>query len=311
MNKPTDNFSELRNFLYAHLMESVMPFWVEHSIDPAGGVNTCIGDDGAVISRDKWLWSQWRMAWVFSKLYNSVEADEKWQHLARHVYDFVVKFGWSEDEGGWNLCLSHDGSVIRGTESLSVDAFAIDGLVEFAKAMPAKSNEIISLARKTADHVIKWMKQPHDKIPQYPYPVPKGAKVHGIPMMASFMIWKLGRYLDDPYYLRFAQDNSDEIFNHFYRPDRDVLLERISEDNSEYPAPEGTTVIPGHVIEDMWFQIHIARYFGDTQRIKESCRLIRRHLELGWDEEYGGVILGIDADNRSDIAWKSADTKRK
>jgi len=306
----TSDLKALRDFLHAQLMENLMPFWVRHAVDPDGGVNTCIADDGSVLSRDKWLWSQWRLVWLFSKLYRSVEPDEKWLHLARHVYDFTARTGWNEEAGGWNFRLSHDGGVMDGYDSIYTDGLAIDGLVELARADSAAADEPISRARKTADCMIERLKQPHDTLPHNPYPVPRGAKVHGIPMMFSFALWKLGRFLDDPRYLRAAQNQSDEIFNHFYRPDRDVLLERISDDNHEYPAPEGTTIVPGHVIEDMWFQIHIARHAGDTRRISEACRLVRRHLELGWDEEYGGIYLAIDADHRRDIAWDSADAKR-
>ena len=287
-----------------------MPWWVRHAVDPDGGVNTCIADDGTVISRDKWLWSQWRLVWLFSKLYNAVGADKKWLDLARHVYDFTARHGWNEEAGGWNFRLTHEGEVIEGYESIYCDTLAIDGLVELARAQPDAADELIALARKTAEQVMKRLAGPHHAIPHSPYPVPRGAKIHGIAMMASFVFWKLGRYLDDPGYLQIAREHADDIFNHFYRPDRDVVLERIADDNREYPPPEGTTVIPGHVIENMWFQIHIARHAGDTDRIAEACRLIRRHLELGWDEEYGGIFLAIDADNRPDIAWGQADTKR-
>ena len=64
---------------------------------------------------------------------------------------------------------------------------------------------------------------------------------------------------------------SDDIFDNFVRPDRDLLLERIAADNSEYPPPLGTAVVPGHVIEDMWFQIHIARDAGNKTRIQRRA----------------------------------------
>jgi N-acylglucosamine 2-epimerase len=111
---------------------------------------------------------------------------------------------------------------------------------------------------------------------------------------------------------------SDEVFDHFYRPGRNLVLERIASDNSEYPAPLGTAVVPGHVIEDMWFQIHIARSpefrrrFGPArqkQRIALACDLIQRHLEVGWDKEYGGLFLAVDADGREQVGWNFADAK--
>ena len=67
---PSQNIIQLRDFLKGHLLENIVPFWTNHAVDPLGGINTCIRDDGSIVSRDKWLWSQWRAVWVFSKLYN-------------------------------------------------------------------------------------------------------------------------------------------------------------------------------------------------------------------------------------------------
>jgi len=305
--KPTADLKKLKAFLSDHLMHSVVPFWLAHAIDPAGGINTCIMDDGTLVSRDKWLWSQWRAVWVFSKLYNSVRRDEKYLAVARQIYDFAIRHGWDENVGGWRLRLSHDGKELAGCDSIYTDAFAIYGLTELART--GQSEEPIAWACKTADHVLERLEAPHDQIPHFPYPVPKGARVHGIPMMFSLVLWELGRFTHRQRYLDAASEMSDDVFNHFYRPQRDVILERIAADNREYPPPQGTAVVPGHVIEDMWFQIHIARDKHDGARIREACRLIRRHLQLGWDRQYDGLLLAVDANGRQDVAWQFHDSK--
>ena len=304
---PSANLKALRDFLYRHLTESVVPFWLRHAIDEAGGINTCIGDDGAIISRDKWLWSQWRAVWVFSKLYNQIDRSPEWLKTAQHIYRFASRCGWDDQVGGWRLRLSHDGKVLDGCDSIYVDGFAIYGATEFAKATGAA--EPAALARKTADSVLRRLEAPHDRIPHRPYPVPSGARVHGLPMIFSLVLWELGQLLDEPRYRDAAAAMSDDIFTNFYRPNRDVLLERIASDNREYPPPEGTTIVPGHVIEDMWFQIHIARDMRDDQRVAQACRLVRRHAELGWDELYGGLFHAIDAEGREEVAWPFADCK--
>ncbi|KPK84437.1 MAG: hypothetical protein AMJ81_05520, partial [Phycisphaerae bacterium SM23_33] len=209
-----------------------------------------------------------------------------------------------------------DGRVLDGPKSIYTDGFAIYALTELAKA--TGEDEPIQLARKTADSVLRRLQGPPDQIPAWPYPTPPGAKVHGIPMIFSLVLWELGQHTGDGRYTSAAAEMSDDIFNHFYRPDRDLLLERIALDNSEYPPPLGTAVVPGHVIEDMWFQIHIAAGGcsapgpggrGDERRIAQACRIIRRHLEVGWDDQYGGLFLAVDADGRDEIGWDYADTK--
>lgn len=296
---------DLHRLLEDHLLNSIMPFWDRHAIDPGGGINTCIGDDGAVISQDKWLWSQWRAVWVYSTLYRCIEQKQEWLETASKIHDFVAQHGWDEQVGGWVLTLSADGEVLRGCESIYADGFAIYALVAFAHA--SRREAPLALACQTADNVLRRLQLPD--IPHFPYPIPPGARMHGIPMMFSLVMWELGELADEPRYREAAIAFSDDIFTNFYRADRDLIVERIAADNSECPPPLGTTVVPGHVIEDMWFQIHIARDRGDIARIGQACQLIRSHIEVGWDGEYGGLFLALDADGRDDVAWEFADTK--
>ncbi len=309
MQHPTSGhtFSTLRALLHDHLFQSVLPFWRKHAVDAAGGLNTCIRDDGSIVSRDKYLWSQWRAVWVYSKVYNQLDRASVWLDLAEGIYRFAAKYGWDDAAGGWRLKLASDGRVLEGCESIYVDAFAIYGLTELAKATGRE--EPLNLARKTAESVLKRFEAPHDQIPHFPYPIPPGARVHGLPMIFSLVFWELGQVAGEPRYGDAALAMSDDIFAHFVRPDRNVLLERIAADHGEYPPPLGTAIVPGHVVEDMWFQIHIARDVGNTSRIQEACRLIKRHMELGWDEQYGGLLLAVDADGRDKVGWGFPDAK--
>ena len=62
ITEASSDLKALREFLYGHLVDDILPFWQRHAVDPEGGVNSCIADDGSVINRDKWLWSQWRLS---------------------------------------------------------------------------------------------------------------------------------------------------------------------------------------------------------------------------------------------------------
>ena len=301
------SLGDLGEFMRDHLLSDIMPFWQRHAIDPRGGINNCIRDDGSLVSDDRWLWSQWRAVWVFSKLYNSIEPRDEWLDIAGGIYEFAKRHGWDDTVGGWVLRLSGDGEVLTGCDSIYVDAFAIYGLTELAIA--TGDSAVTELARRTAESVLHRLEASHDQIPHFPYPVPKGARVHGVPMIFSLVFWELGRFLDEPRYLRIAERMADEVMHHFYRADRDLIVERIAVDNTELPGPDGTAVVPGHAIESMWFQIHMARDRNDAQRIDQAIRLIRRHLEFGWDSQYEGILLAVDADGSDQIGWKFPDTK--
>ena len=140
---------DLRRFLEDHLLSSVIPFWERHAIDPAGGINTCIRDDGALLSRDKWLWSQWRGVWIYSTLYRCIQNKQEWLQTAWQIYQFAARHGWDDQVGGWALRISGSGEVLDGCDSIYVDGFAIYGLTALAHA--SGREEPLALACKTAD----------------------------------------------------------------------------------------------------------------------------------------------------------------
>jgi N-acylglucosamine 2-epimerase len=96
---------------------------------------------------------------------------------------------------------------------------------------------------------------------------------------------------------------------HFRRKDRKILVEYVTTDGRLMDSPAGRAMVPGHAIESMWFMIHIYRHFENKERIEQAVETIRWALEKGWDEEYGGVYLGIDIEGRQPPYWKNAEKK--
>lgn len=300
-------------WLRHHLFGHVMPFWEKHAIDERGGLCTCLDDSGAILSTEKWLWSQWRAVWVFSKIHNSLDRDARWIARAEHIAEFCARHGWDASDDGWALVLSREGKILRGYESIYVDAFAIYGLTELFTA--TAEPRWLRLACQTADAALKKLARPPGEIPHFPYPIPPGAKPHGIPMLWSFTLAELAIVSGGERYAIAARQFSEEIFRDFLRRDRNCIVEFVRPDGREFDGPQGTAVVPGHAIENLWFQIHVSRLLarGNSRANPGETgmfRLILRHLELGWDRrEPGGLLLAIDADGRSDVGWNHADTK--
>jgi N-acylglucosamine 2-epimerase len=294
-------------WLRPHLFGHVLPFWSKHAVDEQGGLCTCISDAGTILSTDKWLWSQWRAVWIYSRIYNQLDRNPQWLQLARQIAEFCLRSGWDAAGKGWALVLARDGKILRGHESTYTDAFAVYGLVELYHA--CGDTELLRIAQRSADLALARLQEPYDRIPHFPYPIPAGARPHGIPMLWSLTFAELGAALGDGRYLRAAATLSDEIFRDFYRPERDVVLEFIGLDGADYPRPEGTAIVPGHVIEDMWFQLRVAELTG-AQPSVDPFRLMLRHLELGWDDAgRGGIRLAVDAGQQEPVGWAFADAK--
>jgi len=298
----------LRLFLKHHLLQEIIPFWEKVGPDAQGGFNTCLNDDGSVLSRDKYLWGQWRAVWVFARLFNSFGKEPRWLVLAEQIAEFAIRHGWDENGGGWCSVVGADGNVKEGPTSIYSAGFALYGLAELYRA--TKNPIYLDWLNKTVKGTEETLQLHHDKIPHSPYPVPKGARMHGIPMIFSLTFHELGELLNEPRFLAIARDLQDEIFDYYYRPEWDLIVERVSADGQRFPGLAGSAVVPGHVIEDMWFQIHIAKSLGRPQIVDQAVRLIQRHLEFGWDAKYGGgILLAKDAAGHDTADWHLPDMK--
>ncbi len=298
-------FIDLLAIYRAELLERTVPFWLRHAVDwQHGGLLTCIGDDGSVISTDKYMWSQLRAIWTFSALYNRIEARPEWLEVARHIFDFAAKYG-RDDEGRWVFAVDKDGHMLQGATSIYADGFAIYGLTEYARA--TGSDQAIALALDTYSNVQARLTRPGSYRTE-PYPLPEGVKAHGISMIFANVFDELGHFLERDDITAAALHHATEVMDVYRQPERRLLLEFMSLDNTVLDSPRGRAVVPGHAIESMWFMIHLYQRQGDSERIRQAVETIRWHVELGWDAEFGGLRLGVDAAG-GEPWWPFADSK--
>jgi N-acylglucosamine 2-epimerase len=300
-----EKLQDLLELYHKTLLVNVIPWWLRYGIDESGAINTCIGDDGTVISRDRWSWSQWRAIWVFSKLFNCIEQKQQWLDVAKNIYLFVSQYGLL-DSGHWATLLDENGKIKRGFDSIYVDGFAIYAMAELYRATGEEA--IQSLALRTFESVESALNRTVPP-PAWPYPIPKGRISHGISMLFSIAYHELAKFTGSAEVQQASLTHHYRVMENFFRPHRQILLEWLDSDENEIASPEGTVCVPGHAIESMWFQIHIARAAGNVEIIKKAIEIIHIHLKRGWDEQFGGLFLAIDADGRSDVCWDHHDTK--
>lgn len=298
-------FTDLLAIYRAELLERTVPFWLTHAMDwEQGGLCSCIADTGEILSTDKYMWSQLRAIWTFSALYNQIEARQEWLDAAQHIFDFVKRYG-RDPQGRWVFAVDAQGGVLQGATSIYADGFAIYGLTEFARA--SGSQEAIDLALETYENVQKRLAQP-GSYETAPYPLPDGVKAHGVSMIFSLVFHELGLLLNDEAILAAGKHHAEEVMTAFLKPDQKMLYEYVYLDNSLIDSAQGRAIVPGHAIESMWFMMHIYQHWGDAARLAQAAAVIRWHMELGWDEEFGGILLARDAAG-GDPWWPFADSK--
>jgi len=82
-NVAGEDLARWRSRLSEELHGSVLPFWMEHSLDrEQGGYFNQLDRDGARFGDDKHVWLQGRQAWMLSKLFGAA-GDERHLDAAR------------------------------------------------------------------------------------------------------------------------------------------------------------------------------------------------------------------------------------
>ncbi|NUN92458.1 MAG: AGE family epimerase/isomerase [Verrucomicrobiae bacterium] len=299
-------FPELGKVWRRLLLDDVVPFWLRHGIDREyGGVLSCLRDDGTRINTDKYMWSQCRAIWTFSAIARRIAPRADLLQIARVTADFALKHG-RDPSGGYAFLLSRKGKILRGATSVYTDFFAAYGLGELFRITgdPRDLAEALAALRGA----IARIRDPNfDAFA--PYAKPPGIQwVHGIPMIGLEVAQELADVAPERDVLDFVSDCLNRVLAHHTRPARRLVLEHLGPDHIEVDSPAGRAVVPGHGIEMAWFVMHQAQRRKDRTLALRAAEIIRWLLEAGWDREYGGLFLAIDADG-GDPWWKHAEMK--
>ena len=281
------------------LNKEVMPYWLKYSGDATGAINNCLAEDGTLQSRDRYIWSQGRALWTYSAMYNRIEKKPEYLERATGLFNYLKGTGRSAD-GKWNYLFNGDGKMLETDISIYVDGFVLAGMTEYYIA--TGDEEAKTIALETFENTWDRIQRP-GSYRVAPYVIPDGMKTHGVNMCYSFFYNCLGTATGRQDIVDIAHGLAMEVLNNFYVAEKDAILEFVNVDGSFSDTPEGRSCVPGHAIECMWFLINIFEQWNEPENIQKCCRIIRRHIELAWDEEKGGLRLALDIDGKEPIFW--------
>jgi mannobiose 2-epimerase len=116
------------------LEENLLGFWDERLIDPAGGYRLDIGPSGRLgPARERWVVTQARTTWFFSRLARSQYGRQGHLEWAAHGFDYLRERMWDREHGGffWEV---GPGGPTDDSKHLYGQAFGLLALAEFSRA---------------------------------------------------------------------------------------------------------------------------------------------------------------------------------
>jgi N-acylglucosamine 2-epimerase len=288
----TLSIPELARQYRAALLDDVIPFWQRHSLDREhGGFFTCLDRDGSVYDTDKFVWLQARQVWLFSMLYNRLEPRDEWLAVARHGAEFLRQHGMDQ-HGDWYFALDRAGRPLVQPYNIFSDCFAAMAFSQYALASGESGAR--ALADQTYRNILRRKDNPKGS---YSKAVPGTRPLVSLalPMILANLSVELEWMLDTTTFEQAIDMCLREVFGLFLDRERLVLREHVAPGGQAVDSFEGRLINPGHGIEAMWFLIDIAERRGDRATVERAIDVVLSTLELGWDQQHGGIFYFLDA----------------
>lgn len=286
------NLLKLEAQYKSELLDNVMPFWLENSIDKeCGGYFTCLERDGKVFDTDKFIWLQGREVWMFSMLYNTVEQKPEWLEAAIHGGEFLKKYG-HDGNYNWYFSLDREGKPLVDPYNIFSYTFAT---MAFGQLYKATGNEEYSeITRKTFDIILSKVDNPKGKWTKA-HPGTRSLKNFALPMILCNLALEIEHLLTPDFMKNVIDTCIHEVMEVFYRPELGgIIVENVTVDGELSDTFDGRLVNPGHAIEAMWFIMDLGVRLNNQKLIDKAIEVTLTMVEYGWDKEHGGIFYYKD-----------------
>ncbi len=286
-----ERIAELIRVYRDGLLEDVLPFWIEHSVDyEHGGFTMCLGQNGAVIDTDKSVWKQGRFTWLLGKLYNQIEPREQWLKLAMHGVDFIDRHCFDPSDGRMWFHLTREGKPIRKRRYAFSESFAAIAYGELAKA--TGSDAYAEKARRTFQQFVDHNLHPQSTEPKFTDTRPR--KSIGFPMITINTAQELRESIGLEDADKWIDQSIETIRQDHLHDDIQCVMETVGPNGERIDHFDGRTLNPGHAIEGAWFILWEGKLRNDQALIRLGCQMLDWMWERGWDREYGGILYFVD-----------------
>jgi N-acylglucosamine 2-epimerase len=287
----TQNFLELSQLYRDNLLNNIIPFWMQHSIDHQnGGYFTCLDRQGQVYDTDKFIWLQNRQVWMFSTFYNQIEKNSEWLQVAAHGAEFLAKHG-RDAHGDWYFSLDRSGQPLIQPYNIFSDCFAAMAFSQYAAASGQESAKEIAL--QAYQNVLRRQDHPKGKYAKA-YPGTRPLKSLAVPMILANLTLEMSWLLPPAELDRVLAATVQEVMQDFRDPEQGYLREAVDLQGQRVDCYEGRLLNPGHGIEAMWFMMDIAQRQGNQELLLQATAVVIKTLELAWDKKYGGIYYFMD-----------------
>jgi mannose/cellobiose epimerase-like protein (N-acyl-D-glucosamine 2-epimerase family) len=270
----------------------------KHVIDTQYGGFMCNADyHGKPVNQNKSSWFEGRGIWVYSFLYNNLAREQKYLNVARRSLEFILSIRPTGDEL-WPKELTREGKPLTSADGeIYGDLFIAEGLTEYSKAVSERSHW--DIARELVLKCVRLYDRDDYRptigqtylgpnAPRFP-----GARIQGVWMVLIRVVTQMLEMHADAELERVANRSVEAITKYHYNPEFQLINELLNHDLSRPQNEYAQLVYTGHGIENLWMLMKEAQRLRDDKLFETLAAWFRRHVEVAWDDVYGGVLRNL------------------
>ena len=273
------NLAEYAAFYRDHLTNSVLPFWLNHTLDREhGGYFSGVDRQGQIYDPRKYVWMQARAVWTFQTLYSTFEPRPEFRDAAELIFGFVHRHARQGEPRVW-FSLTREGAPGYFQRKPYSAVFV---------ALAYVSQGRVEDARALFWQIESWVKNP-SVLGRAAAAQSQLADI----MVLALLAMELMAVDDDPRYPEIIARCQAAVWPHL-DPASGLLLENVAPRD----LPEGRMVCPGSILEIAWFLLHTVERVPNPALEQMLLNSILTALDFGWDQEFGGLYYFMDLEGR-------------
>lgn len=316
------NLTAFRKEIEQELLENILPFWMEKTIDAQnGGFYGRISNHMQVYSQaPKGAILNSRILWTFSAAYR-IWKDERYLAVAERAFEYLIKYFWDEEYDGLYLGVSYKGRALESRKLVYNQAFGIYGFSEYYRA--TGNADALQRAIRLYRVIEKHCREPRNQ--GYVESRSRDWRLDGEMQMDSFkaaapQTMNTHLHLMEAYTNLLRVWENEELHgdlseliavfrNHIFNPETGHFKYLFDEGWN----PKVDTVSFGHDIEGSWLMCEAVTALGDTavfNRVRDvAVTLAQKVYEEGMDPQFGGVFYEREKSRyrRKKIWWTQSE----
>ncbi len=293
---------ELREEHRYWLYEDYLPFLDKYVIDSEYGGFMCNTDrDGTNLNKDKRTWFEGRGIWVASYFNNKVEKNPHQVEIARKSVEFILKHNPTGPEL-MPVGYTREGKPLKNEPDpiFYGDMFVANGFQEYSEASGEEKYW------DTAKTIVKKCLDIYDNRKGYgsmpatdTLPAVESPRMLGHWFVLLRCTTQMLEKRDDPELKAINDRCIEAIMDRHHNPAYDLINEYINHDMSRIDNDRGQVVV-GHAPETLWMVLFEAVRRKDKTLFDRAAASLKRHIEVMWDDVYGGLFTSLNHVDRNE-----------